>query len=128
MTVGAVAFTALAAAIPPLNVDTQKAAKELVRESGVADPSRDLRLAHFDWFQPSVVFYAHRDHFEVAARIALADSELQPNRGFPVLIDLADRTCKSIYGGGSLQDIANAAYARIGAGLRYGSERQNRPN
>ena len=61
MTIGAVAFTTLAAAIPPLNVDTQKAAKELVRESGVADPSRDLRLAHFDWFQPSVVFYAHRE-------------------------------------------------------------------
>lgn len=78
-------------------------------------------------FAPPQVFYAHRDHFELAARIALADSELQPNRGFPVLIDLADRTCKSIYGGGSLHDIANAAYARAGAGLRYGSERQNRP-
>ena len=78
-------------------------------------------------YAPPQIFYAHRDHFEVAARIAIADSELQPNRGFPVLIDLADRTCKSIYGGGSLRDIADAAYARIGAGLRYGSERQNRP-
>ena len=78
-------------------------------------------------FAPPQVFYAHRDHFELAARIALADSELQPNRGFPVLIDLADRTCKSIYGGGNLHDVANAAYARVGAGLRYGSERQNRP-
>jgi hypothetical protein len=79
-------------------------------------------------FAPPQVFYAHRDHFELAARIVIADSELQPNRGFPVLIDLADRTCKSIYGGGSLHDIANAAYARTGAGLRYGSERQNRPD
>lgn len=79
-------------------------------------------------FAPPQVFYAHRDHFEVAARIALADSELQPNRGFPVLIDIADRTCKSVYGGGSLNDIAAAAYARSGAGLRFGSERQNRPS
>jgi hypothetical protein len=79
-------------------------------------------------FAPPQVFYAHRECFELAARIALADSELQPNRGFPVLIDLADRTCKSIYGGGSLHDVANAAYARVGAGLRYGSERQNRPD
>lgn len=79
------------------------------------------------FFAPPQVFYAHRDHFEVAARIALADSELQPNRGFPVLIDLADRTCKAVYGGGSLNDIATAAYARTGAGLRFGSERQNRP-
>ncbi|HEY1189886.1 MAG TPA: hypothetical protein VGE74_19710, partial [Gemmata sp.] len=79
-------------------------------------------------FAPPQVFYAHRDHFEIAARIALADSELQPSRGFPVLIDLADRTCKSVYGGGSLNDIATAAYARNGAGLRFGSERQNRPS
>ncbi|MDY3552207.1 hypothetical protein R5W24_001287 [Gemmata sp. JC717] len=78
-------------------------------------------------FAPAQIFYAHRDHFEIAARIALADSEMQPNRGFPVLIDLADRTCKSVYGGGSLNDIAVAAYARSGAGLRFGSERQNRP-
>jgi hypothetical protein len=78
-------------------------------------------------FAPPQVFYAHRDHFELAARIVIADSELQPNRGFPVLIDLADRTCRSIYGGGSLQDVANTAYARVGAGFRYGSERQNRP-
>lgn len=79
-------------------------------------------------FAPPQVFYAHRDHFELAARVALADSELQPSRGFPVLIDLADRTCKSIYGGGSLHDVAAQAYARVGAGLRYGSERQNRPD
>jgi hypothetical protein len=77
-------------------------------------------------YAPPQLFYAHRDHFEVAARIALADSELQPNRGFPVLIDLADRTCKAVYGGGSLRTVADAAYARAGAGLRYGSERQNR--
>ena len=38
----------------------------------------------------------------VAARIAVADSVLQQERGFPLLIDLADRVCRSIYGGGSL--------------------------
>ena len=48
-------------------------------------------------------------------RIALADSVLLPDRGFPLLIDLADRTCKSVYGGGSLTEMANAAYARVGA-------------
>ncbi|MBN9118459.1 MAG: glycosyltransferase family 39 protein [Planctomycetes bacterium] len=70
MAVGAVAFTALAAAFPPLAIDAQKAPRELVRESGVADPSRDVRLAHFDWFQPSVVFYARRE----VANIESADS------------------------------------------------------
>jgi hypothetical protein len=77
---------------------------------------------------PPQLFYAHRDHVHIAARIALADSVLLADRGFPALIDLADRTCKSIYGGGSLREIANTAYARAGVGLRYGSERQNRPD
>ena len=76
---------------------------------------------------PPQVFYCHRDHFEIAARIAIADSVLLPDRGFPMLIDLADRACRSAYGGGSLQEMANAAYAKAGVGSRYGSERQNRP-
>lgn len=77
---------------------------------------------------PPQMFYAHRDHVHTAAHIALADSVLLADRGFPALIDLADRTCASIYGGGSLRDVANTAYARAGVGLRYGSERQNRPD
>ena len=44
-----------------------------------------------------------------------------------MLIDLVDRACKSVYGGGSLKEMADAAYAKAGAGTRYGSERQNRP-
>ena len=77
---------------------------------------------------PPQVFYAHHKHFETAARIAIADSVLLPDRGFPMLIDLVDRACKGVYGGGSLKEMAAAAYARAGAGVRYGSERQNRPD
>ncbi len=73
------------------------------------------------------VFYAHRDHFELAAAVAIADSVLLPDRGFPMLIGLADRACKSVYGGGTLRDLTDAAYARCGAGVRYASERTNRP-
>lgn len=76
---------------------------------------------------PPQVFYAHRDHFELAAAIAIADSVLLPDRGFPMLIDLADRACASVYGGGNLRDVADAAYARAGAGRRYASERAHRP-
>jgi hypothetical protein len=79
------------------------------------------------WLAPPQVFYCHREHFSTAARIAIADSVLLPDRGFPLLIDLTDRACKSVYGGGSLREMADAAYARAGAGTRYGSERQNRP-
>src|SRR5204862_6555544 len=46
---------------------------------------------------PPQMFYAHREFVHTAARIALADSVLLADRGFPALIDLADRTCKSIY-------------------------------
>jgi hypothetical protein len=76
---------------------------------------------------PPQVFYAHRDHFELAAAVAIADSVLLPDRGFPMLIDLADRACQSVYGGGSLRDVADAAYAKNGAAYRFSSERQSRP-
>jgi hypothetical protein len=76
---------------------------------------------------PPQVFYCHREFFKIAARIAVADSVLLPDRGFPMLIDLVDRACKSVYGGGSLKEMADAAYAKAGGGGRYGSERQNRP-
>jgi len=76
---------------------------------------------------PPQVFYCHREQYPIAARLLIADSVLLPGRGFPMLIDLADKACQSVYGGGSLKEMAEAAYARAGSGLRYGSERQNRP-
>lgn len=72
---------------------------------------------------PPQVFYAHAEHAHVAARIAIADSVLLEQRGFPLLIDLADRICDSVYGGGSLRDLAASAYAAAGAPFRYASER-----
>ena len=39
---------------------------------------------------PPQLFYAHEDHADIAALVALADSVLQEQRGFPLLIDLAD--------------------------------------
>lgn len=75
---------------------------------------------------PAQIFYAHEDHVHVAARIAIADSVLQEQRGFPLLIDLADRNCSSVYGGGSLKQIANLAYAEAGVPFQYQSERDTR--
>jgi hypothetical protein len=78
-------------------------------------------------FAPPQTFYAHRDLFQTAARNAVADSVLLPDRGFPMLIDLADRACKAVYGGGSLTEMANAAYARVAPPFQFQSERANRP-
>jgi hypothetical protein len=75
---------------------------------------------------PPQVFYARADHAHVAARVALADSVLLEQRGFPLLIDLADRVCKSVYGGGGLQEMAASAYAAAGAPFRFQSERATR--
>ena len=77
---------------------------------------------------PPQVFFAHADHVHTAARIALADSVLMEQRGFPMLIDVADRVCRSVYGGGSLREMAEAAYARAGAPYRFQSERPTRPD
>ena len=82
LTAGAVAFTALAAALPPLAIDEQKAPKELVRASGLADATRDVRVAHFDWFQPSVVFYARREVTEVFTPDTAAEFLAVPTPGY----------------------------------------------
>ena len=82
MTVGAVTFTALAAAFPSQSVDEQKAPKELVRLSGVDDPTRDIRLGHFDWFQPSLVFYARRELVEVFTPDKAAEFLAVPTPGY----------------------------------------------
>ena len=40
---------------------------------------------------PAQVFYAHRDYVHEAARIAIADSVHLDHRGFPMLIEMADK-------------------------------------
>jgi hypothetical protein len=77
-------------------------------------------------FGPAHVFYAHEDWAPEAARVVIADSALQEHRGWPMLIDLADQTCKAVYGGSSLREMANAAYAAAGMPFRYASERMTR--
>jgi hypothetical protein len=75
---------------------------------------------------PPQIFYVHREHCHVGAAIAIADSALQEQRGFPMLLDLADRVCASVYGGGSLRHLADATYSNTGAAFRYQSERPTR--
>lgn len=75
---------------------------------------------------PPHLFYAHIDHADIAARIALADSVLQEHRGFPLLIDLADRVCAAVYGGRTLRDMADAAYTALEVPFRFQSERSSR--
>jgi len=75
---------------------------------------------------PPRVFYAHEDHAHDAALIAMADSSLQEHRGFPMLIDLANTICDSVFGTDSFVASVQATYADVGEPYRYLSERQTR--
>lgn len=75
---------------------------------------------------PPQMFYAHRDHADLAAHIAIADSTLQVHRGFPMLIDIADRVCRSVFGSDTMTGPITAAYVGADAPWRYESERATR--
>lgn len=75
---------------------------------------------------PAHVFYAHVEHAHLAALIALADSTLQEHRGFPLLLDLADRICTATFGTETLRASVRLAFTAAGAPYRYFSERQTR--
>ena len=51
-----------------------------------------------------------------AGTIAMADAALQPHRGYPLLLDLAGLNAKLGLGIDAYQGVAEAAYARAGAG------------
>jgi hypothetical protein len=75
---------------------------------------------------PPQIFYAHADHVQEAALIAMADSVLQAHRGFPMLIDLADTVCRSTFGAEAFNSTVRSAYAQHGNPFRYLAERETR--
>jgi hypothetical protein len=77
-------------------------------------------------FSPGHVFFAHEDHVHEAALIAMADSALQEHRGFPNLIDIADRLCKATFDPSGIAANVNAVFAAQGEPFRYLLERGTR--
>jgi len=74
---------------------------------------------------PAQVFYAHSEHVQEAAMIAMADSVLQAHRGFPILIDIADTVCRSSFAT-DFNATVQSAYASSGSPLKYLAERDTR--
>jgi hypothetical protein len=70
---------------------------------------------------PPQIFYAHADFVHEAALIAMADSVLQAHSGFPVLLDLAHRVCRSTFGEEGFMSAVLSAYAQRGS-FRYLNE------
>ncbi len=75
---------------------------------------------------PAQVFYAHVDHAQEAALIAMADSVLQEHRGFPMLLALADTLCRTTFEPESFRTIVQQTYAKAGHPFRYQIERDTR--
>ncbi|MCC6188197.1 MAG: hypothetical protein IT318_04155 [Anaerolineales bacterium] len=75
---------------------------------------------------PPYLFYAHVDQAEMAAHIAMADAMLQEHRGFPMLIDLADTVCGTVFGQDSFNSSVQLAYTDAGEPFRYLGERDTR--
>jgi hypothetical protein len=75
---------------------------------------------------PAQLFYAHIEHAHEAALIAMSDSVLQDDRGFPMLIDLADTLCGATFGKETLTGSTQVAYAEAGEPFQYLTERQTR--
>ena len=94
--------------------------RDAVAPQVVVGVYRATRLA------PAQLFYAHVDHADLAAHIAIADSMLQEHRGFPLLIDLAHSVCGAVFGGDTLRAPVSTGYADAGAPFRYFSERTTR--
>jgi hypothetical protein len=74
-------------------------------------------------FAPAQLFVAHADHALTAGTIAMADAALQPHRGYPLLLDLAGLNAKMGLGVEAFQGVAEAAYAKAGAGGLFTGER-----
>jgi hypothetical protein len=75
---------------------------------------------------PPYIFYAHKDRAHEAALIAMADSTMHEHRGFPMLIDLADRICASTFGAQALATQMEVSYAAQGVPFEYLPERYTR--
>ncbi len=99
------------------------AVDKLVDETGDKVLIGVYRASHY---APPQVFYAHADHVHEAALVAIADSVLQEHRGFPMLIDLADRVCGMMFGGSTFGANTQLAYADAGEPFRYMGERSTR--
>lgn len=75
---------------------------------------------------PPYLFYAHREYAHEAALIAMADGALQLHRGFPMLIDLADRLCRATFGADDFLASVRLAYSDTGNPYSYLGERETR--
>jgi hypothetical protein len=72
---------------------------------------------------PAQLFVAHTDHALEAGIIALADAGLQPQRGWPLLLELARLTAQHGLGLEAFAGLVETAYARARGRHLFGADR-----
>jgi hypothetical protein len=70
-------------------------------------------------FAPPQIFFAHAENAVHAGIVAMADADLQPHRGFPLLLDLAGESAKMALGIDAFRGMVESIYASAGAGSFY---------
>jgi hypothetical protein len=95
----AVLFVGLLAAFPAGEMDRYKAPRQLARACGLPDGSRDIRLAAFDWFQPSMVFYSGREVTKLPTPAKAVDFLAAPT---PAYLFIPESTWQAWIDGGAV--------------------------
>ena len=68
------------------------------------------------------IFFAHREHVHRAAHIAMADTLTHPGRAFPMLLNVADASCR-VLSPDAFSGLVQDAYTRAGGNFQYLYER-----
>jgi hypothetical protein len=89
-----------------------KPSEWIPRFINVVAPKVVVGLFRSSLLAPAQLFYAHVDHSEIAAHIALADSLFQEGESW--LLAMARRVCASAFGE-TLESLTESAYAAAGA-------------
>jgi hypothetical protein len=105
------------------NDRSKKVAKAFVEECG---PEVLWGVYRASIHAPPYLFYAHRKQVHLAVGVAIADSILRGARGFPMLIDVADVTCRSAFSTAAFYGLIHDAYSQAGAPFKYLGEREMR--
>jgi 4-amino-4-deoxy-L-arabinose transferase-like glycosyltransferase len=85
LTTAGVAFCGLLAVPAEISLDRYKAPRELIREAGAQDVYQDVRIACYQYFQPSLVFYCRREVEQLRDERQLSEFLRGPLRSYVVL-------------------------------------------
>jgi 4-amino-4-deoxy-L-arabinose transferase-like glycosyltransferase len=84
-TAGAMAFTGLLPVAADVGLDRYKAPRGLITEAGARDIHDDVRVACYQYFQPSLVFYCRREIVQLQDERQLGEFLRGPLRSYLIL-------------------------------------------